>query len=238
MAKGGGMHKKIGILGGLSPESTASYYLYITRTYTERYGNYGYPEIVIYSVSLQKYHDWRNIKRWDLIAEDMVAAARGLEKAGADFGLIATNTMHLVFDEVQGAVKIPFLHLIDVTARAIQMKGCSVVGLLGTKFTMSHNFYRDRLASKGIIAVIPGPEDQETVHTIIEEELVRGVIREDSKRKYLKIIDKMETAGVEGVILGCTEIPLLIHEKDCRLPLFDTTSIHAESALQYALGNP
>jgi aspartate racemase len=231
------MHKKIGILGGLSPESTVSYYLYITRTYTERYGDYSYPEIIIYSVSLQRYHDWRNVDRWDLIAADMIEAARGLERAGADFGIIATNTMHLVFDEVQAAVKIPFLHLIDATAKAIQQKGCSVVGLLGTKFTMSHRFYRDRLAANGITSVAPEAEDQEIVHGIIETELVRGVIKDDSKRKYLQIIRKMEKAGVEGVILGCTKIPLLIQEKDYRLPLFDTTSIHAETALHYAIGD-
>ena len=231
------MYKKIGILGGLSPESTVTYYTYITRTYTERYGDYGYPEIIIYSVSLQKYHDWRNARKWDKIAADIVAAARSLEKAGADFGVIATNTMHLVFDDVQAAVRIPFVHLIDATAKVIQQRGCSTVGLLGTRFTMSKNFYRDRLAAKAVTSTVPNAEDQETIHTIIEKELCRGQIKENSRRKFLQIIEKMQKEGVEGVILGCTEIPLLIQQKHCGLPLFDTTTIHAESALQYAISN-
>lgn len=228
------MHKRIGILGGLSPESTVSYYLYITRTYTERFGDYGYPEIIICSVTLQNYHDWRNLNRWDLIAEDMISAAKRLERAGADFGVIATNTMHLVFDEVQRAVKIPFLHLIDVTVDAIQQKGCSTVGLLGTRFTMSHPFYRDRLAAYGITPLVPGEKDQETLHRIIEDELVRGRIEQDSRNQYLAIIGRLQEAGAQGIILGCTEIPLLIRETDCSMPLFDTATLHAEAALRFA----
>ena len=231
------MHKKIGILGGLSPESTISYYLYITRTYTEQYGDYGYPEIVIYSVTLQNYHDWRSVGKWDKIAEDMIKAAKALEKAGADFGIIATNTMHLVFDEVQAAVQIPFLHLIDATTKSIKEKGCSKVALLGTKFTMSEKFYRDRLTAEGITSIVPNANDQETIHNIIVKELVRGQINDDSRQEYLNIISKMQKNGAEGIILGCTEIPLLIQEKHCNLPLFDTTTIHAEAALQYALAN-
>ena len=231
------MHKKIGILGGLSPESTVVYYTYITRTYTERYGDYGYPEIIIYSVSLQRYHDWRSRDEWDKIAGDMIAAARNLEKAGADFGIIATNTMHIVYDEVQAAVRIPFLHIIDATVKVIREGGYSRVGLLGTKFTMGEDFYRDRLAANGITSMVPSKKDQEMIHRIIVEELVRGRIKEDSRRQYLEIIGKMQKEGVEGIILGCTEIPLLIQEKDCVLPLFDTTAIHAEAALQCALNN-
>lgn len=231
------MHKKIGILGGLSPESTVVYYTYITRTYTERYGDYGYPEIIIYSVSLQRYHDWRSRDEWDKIAGDMIAAARNLEKAGADFGIIATNTMHIVYDEVQAAVRIPFLHIIDATVKVIREGGYSRVGLLGTKFTMGEDFYRDRLAANGITSMVPSKKDQEMIHRIIVEELVRGRIKEDSRRQYLEIIGKMQKEGVEGIILGCTEIPLLIQEKHCVLPLFDTTAIHAEAALQCALNN-
>jgi len=231
------MHKKIGILGGLSPESTVVYYTYITRTYTERYGDYGYPEIIIYSVSLQRYHDWRSRDEWDKIAGDMIAAARNLEKAGADFGIIATNTMHIVYDEVQAAVRIPFIHIIDATVKVIREGGYSRVGLLGTKFTMGEDFYRDRLAANGITSMVPSKKDQEMIHRIIVEELVRGRIKEDSRRQYLEIIGKMQKEGVEGIILGCTEIPLLIQEKHCVLPLFDTTAIHAEAALQCALNN-
>jgi aspartate racemase len=230
------MYRKIGILGGLSPESTISYYSYITRTYTERYGDYSYPEIIIYSVSLEKYHTWRNEGRWDKITDDMISAAGALERAGADFGVLATNTMHLVFDEFQSAVRIPFLNLIDTTTEAIKRRHISAVGLLGTRFTMSHDFFRNRLAEGGITAIVPNAEDQETVHRVIEEELCRGLIREESRREYRAIIDTMRERGAEGVILGCTEIPLLVDEQQCELPLFDTAALHAEKALQYAVG--
>jgi aspartate racemase len=229
------MHKKIGILGGLSPESTVTYYLYITRTYTERFGDYGYPDIVIYSVSLEKYHQWRAQGQWDQIAGDLIRAAKTLEKAGADLLVLATNTMHMVFDQLQAAVRIPLIHIIDATVRVIKAGNHSTVGLLGTKFTMSEAFYRDRLAANGITALVPEDEDQDTVHEIIVRELVRGQIKEDSRVKYLEIINRLAKRGAEGVILGCTEIPLLIHQRDCALPLFDTTEIHAEAALRFAV---
>jgi aspartate racemase len=229
------MHKKIGILGGLSPESTVTYYEYITRTYTDRFGDYGYPEVVVYSVSFQKYVDWGNADRWDEIAKDMINAARALERAGADFGIIATNTMHIVFDEVQAAVGIPFLHLIDATAEAIRSRNISTVGLLGTKFTMGKSFYKDRLAAGGITTIVPDEAGQEIADGIIYEELVRGLIEESSRKRFAKIIDELGERGAEGVILGCTEIPLLVSDDDVSLPLFNTTIIHAEKALQYAV---
>lgn len=229
------MHKRIGILGGLTPESTATYYEYITRTYTERFGDFGYPEIIIYSVTFQKYVDWGNSGQWNEIANDMIEAARSLERAGADFGIIATNTMHMVFDEVQAAVKIPFLHLIDATAEAIKARNFSTVGLLGTRFTMREPFYRDRLAANDITAIVPDMPAQEEVDRVIYEELARGRIVETSRKRFVEIINTLQDRGTEGVILGCTEIPLLISEKDCSLPLFDTTAIHAEKALQYSI---
>jgi aspartate racemase len=236
--KGVQMHKKIGILGGLSPESTVSYYLYITRTYTERFGDYGYPDILIYSVSLEKYHQWRARGQWDRIAEDLIHAARTLENAGADLLILATNTMHLVFDQLQAAVRTPFIHIIDATVRVIKAGHYSTVGLLGTKSTMSEAFFRDRLATSGITALVPDDDDQDTVHEIIVNELVRGQIREDSRQKYLEIINRLAKRGAEGIILGCTEIPLLINQSHCALPLFDTTEIHAEAALQFAVVQP
>jgi aspartate racemase len=229
------MHKRIGILGGLSAESTAYYYTYITRTYTERYGDFSQPEIIIYSVSLQKYLDWRNAGEWGEIAADMISAAKGLERAGADFGIIATNTMHIVFEEVQAAVGIPFLHLVDTTVKVIQQRGYSSVALLGTKFTMNEGFWKDRLAAKDITPIVPNLEDQESVNTVIEEELGRGQFKDNSRREFLDIIGKMASAGAEGVVLGCTEIPMLVQQQHCTLPLFDTSAIHAEAALQYAV---
>jgi aspartate racemase len=228
------MHKRIGILGGMSPESTVAYYEYITRTYTERYGDYGYPEIIIYSVSFQPYVDWPNQDRWDLVAQGLVQAAQKLEAAGADLILIATNTMHLVFDQVQASVQTPMLSLLDAVAEAILARGLETVGLLGTRFTMEKAFYQDALARRGITVLVPDAADREYVNAVIYDELVAGQIRDESRAGFAAIVQRLAERGAEGVILGCTEIPLLIGEADVGLPLFDTTAIHAEAALQYA----
>lgn len=230
------MHKKIGIIGGLSPESTVSYYLHITRTYVERFGDYGYPEIIIYSVNLENYHRWRGENRWDLVAEDLIASAKRLQKAGADFGLIATNTMHKVFDVVKDAVDLPLIHLIDVTAVKAREMGLKNLGLLGTRYTMSDGFYDDRLRPYGLSTIVPPPEDQSIVHKIIVQELVQGRLLENSRREYIRVINELISLGAEGVILGCTEIPLLVKRKDAPVPLLDTAIIHAEAALEYAVG--
>jgi len=228
------VHKTIGILGGMSPESTVAYYEYITRTYTERYGDYGYPEILIHSVSFQPYVDWPNQDRWDLVANGLGEAAQRLEAAGADFILIATNTMHLVFDQIQARVDVPMLSLLDATGEAIQMSGIQTVGLLGTRFTMERSFYQDALARRGISALVPDAGDREFVNRVIYDELVAGQILDASRQGFIEVVQKLEARGAEGVILGCTEIPLLVGESDVGLPLFDTTTIHAEAALQYA----
>ncbi len=229
------MHKKIGIIGGLSPESTVSYYLHITRSYVERFGDYGYPEIIIYSVNLKNYHEWRSQNKWELIVKDLVGAARSLESSGADFGIIATNTMHKVFDLVQSSVSLPFIHIMDATLERIKEKGIHKIGLLGTKYTMREDFYRERLASNGLTTLVPDERDQDVIHQIIVNELVRGKILEESREKYLKIIDQMRQEGAEAIILGCTEIPLLIKQEYCSVPLFDTATIHAEAALEKAI---
>jgi aspartate racemase len=228
------MHKRIGILGGMSPESTVAYYEYITRTYTERYGDYGYPEILIYSVSFQPYVDWPNQDRWDLVAEGLSEAAQTLEAAGADLILIATNTMHLVFDQVQARVDVPMLSLLDITAQAILARGLRTVGLLGTRFAMEKGFYQEALARQGIEVLVPEAEDRAYVNRVIYEELVAGKIRDESRAGFLDVIQKLVAQGAEGVILGCTEIPLLVSEADAGIPLFDTTTLHAEAALTYA----
>ncbi len=229
------MHKKIGILGGMSPESTVEYYQYITHTYTGRFGDYGYPDVIIYSVSFQPYVDWPNNDRWDLVAQGLSEAAQKLEAAGADFIIIATNTMHLVFDEVQASVNVPMLSLLDAVGEAILAREIKTVGLLGTKFTMEKPFYQDALARKSISVLVPDAPDREYVNTIIYEELVAGQIRDESRAGYVTIINKLAARGAEGVILGCTEIPLLVSEADVGVPLFDSTIIHAEAALSYAL---
>ena len=229
------MHKRIGILGGMSPESTVAYYEYITRTYTERFGDYGYPEILIYSVSFQEYVDWPNQDRWDLVAEGLSWAGQKLVEAGADLLLIATNTMHLVFDQVQASVEVPMLSLLDATAEAILARGFHTVGLLGTKFAMEKGFYQDALARRGISTLVPGADDREYVHRVIYDELVAGQIRAESRDGYVAIIRKLVEQGARGIILGCTEIPLLVDEASTGIPLFDTTKIHAEAALNYAV---
>jgi aspartate racemase len=229
------MHKKIGILGGMSPESTVEYYQHITRAYTERFGDYGYPEILVYSVSFQPYVDWPNQGRWDLVAHGLSEAARRLEAAGADFILIATNTMHIVFDEVQASVDVPMLSLLDAVGKAIQARGVDTVGLLGTRFTMEASLFPDSLAPRGIDVLVPGAGDREYVNNVIYDELVAGRIRDESRAGFVRIIDSLAQRGAEGIILGCTEIPLLVREGDAGLPLFDTTTIHAEAALEHAI---
>ena len=231
------MYKKIGIIGGLSPESTVSYYLHITRSFVEQFGNYSYPEIIIYSVNLENYHKWREENRWDLITNDMIAIAKKLKIAGADFGLIATNTMHKIFDDVQRSVDLPLIHLIDVTITKIKQRGLSTVGLLGTKYTMTDGFYTDRLNANNLATVVPEVKDQEIIHRIIVEELSAGKFLDGSKQQYLSIIEKMKKRGAEGIILGCTEIPLLINQDDCDIPIFDTATIHADAALEVALSH-
>ncbi len=230
------MHKRIGILGGMSPESTVEYYQYLTRSYTARYGDYGYPEILIYSVSFQSYVDWPLDERWDLVAQGLSEAAHKLELAGADFIIIATNTMHLVFDQVQARVSVPMLSLLDAVGDAVLARGLERVGLLGTRFAMEKGFYQDALAARGIKVLVPDAADREIVNQVIYEELVAGRIREESRAGYLSIIDRLAERGAEGIILGCTEIPLLVAQSDVALPLFDSTVIHAEAALQFATG--
>jgi aspartate racemase len=230
------MHKRIGILGGMSPESTVEYYQYITRAYTERFGDYGYPEIIIYSVSFQPYVDWPRQDRWDLVAQGLSEAAQILEAAGADFIVIATNTMHLVFDQVQASVSVPMLSLLDAVGDAVLARGMKTVGLLGTKFAMEKGFYQDALARKDITVLVPDEGGREYVNTVIYDELVAGQIRDESRAGFVAIINEISERGAEGVILGCTEIPLLVGEEDAGMPLFDTTVIHAEAALNYALG--
>lgn len=229
------MHKKIGIIGGLSPESTVSYYRHITRTYVERFGDHSYPEIIIYSVNLEQYHRWRSANRWDRVAEDLIAAAQRLRKAGADFALIATNTMHKVFDTVQAGIDFPLIHIIDATAAKAREQGLQKLGLLGTRYTMSDGFYHDRIARCGLSLLVPPPEDQTLVHRIIVEELIQGRLQETSRAAYRRVIEVLIDRGAEGIVLGCTEIPLLIKQEDASVPLLDTAALHADAALAYAL---
>jgi len=229
------LYKRIGILGGMSPESTTIYYEYITRTYRERFGDHGYPEILILSVSFQEFMDWMREDRWDLITEKIVEGLTHLHKGGADFGLIATNTMHAVFDEVEKRSPMPLISIVDATAEEVRKERLQVVGLLGSTFTMGGDFYKKKLLSYSIDTIVPGKKDQEYVNRVIFEELVNGQILQSSRKGFIRIIEDLKDRGVQGVILGCTEIPLLVREEDVDMKLFDTTVIHAEKALNYAI---
>ena len=165
-----------------------------------------------------------------------MAAAKNLENGGADFIVLCTNTMHLVADDIQSAIKIPFLHIADATGQLVKDSGVSKIGLLGTRFTMEEEFYKGRLAKKfGLDVIVPNTQEREIIHRVIYEELVVGEIRQQSKEQYVDIIEQLVDQGTEGVILGCSEIGLLVHYQDCQVPLFDTTRIHTEAAVEYAL---
>lgn len=229
------MYKKIGILGGLTPESTITYYMHIVHRYYELYGDHGYPESIIYGVSFQKYEDWMNNEDWDSIENALLGGLKSLKQAGADFAVIATNTMHILFDKLQARIDIPLISIVDATAEAIKKEGFKKVGLIGTQFSMTKPFYREGLAKHGIEVVTPNKEDQDYIVKVIFEELSIGKIREESREGYLKIINKLVSKGAEGIVLGCTEIPLLIRQKDTDVKVFDTATVHAEKALQYAI---
>lgn len=232
---GHSMHRRIGILGGMSPESTTVYYEHITRRYTEQFGDYGYPEILIYSVCFQQFVDWQQAGRWDEAAREMARALEALRAAGADFGLIATNTMHIVFDAVQQAVRMPLVSIIEATAAGVLAAGVRTAGLLGTVFTMREPFFREGLARAGVAVRVPAPDDQDRMNHVIYQELCRGEIRDESRRYFREVIARLQADGAEGIILGCTEIPLLVRPEDSAVPLFNTTLLHAEQALRRAL---
>lgn len=229
------MHKKIGILGGLTPESTVTYYQHIVRRYQELFGDHGYPEIIIYSVSFQKFENWMEEEDWDSIKEALLDGLRSVEAAGADFAVIATNTMHILFNELQEKSPIPLISIIEATAEAIKREGMDTVGLLGTRFTMEKPFYKEGLEKHGIGVLVPEKADRDYINKVVFEELSRGVLRSESRNKYLRIIEGLMGRGAQGIVLGCTEIPLLVTPEHTSVKLFDTAVIHAEKALEFAI---
>jgi aspartate racemase len=228
--------KTIGILGGMGPESTVTYYEYITQTYYRRFGNYAFPEIVIYSVRFQEFVDLFTEGKWEIVSDKAVQGLERLRKAGANFGIMATNTLHAAFDRIQEKSPLPIISIMEPVVEAIKVEGMHCVGLLATIFTMKNRFYFDRLAKEGIKALVPTEEDQQTIQKIIVSELTMGQKTAESKEIFLRIIKDLQKAGAQGIILGCTEIPLLLTQQDCALRLFDSTSLHAESALRHATG--
>lgn len=228
--------KTIGLIGGMSWESSIKYYQIINETVRAKLGGLHSTKSIMYSVDFAEIETLQHQGRWAEAAHLMIAAAQSLERGGVDFILFCTNTMHKVADEVQKHIRIPILHIADATAQAIKGRGMKKIGLLGTKFTMEDNFYRGRLVQKhSFEVIIPNSEERVIVHRVIYEELCAGEIRQPSKKKYVEIMERLASQGAEGIILGCTEIGLLVQEKDGRVPLFDTTTIHAVAAVEYAL---
>lgn len=227
--------KKIGLIGGMSWASTVEYYRIINELVEKELGGFHSAELILYSVDFAPIELYQRTNQWDQAAEVLRDAAQSLERAGADMILLCGNTMHKIADAVQNAVHIPFIHIVDVTAEAIIEKNLKKVALLGTQFTMEQDFFRNRLESHGLEVVIPEEEDRKTIHNIIYDELCKGIILEQSKQKYLEIIDRLKEKEIEGIILGCTEIGLLIQQEDTPIPLFNTVDAHASSAVKLAL---
>lgn len=228
--------KTIGLLGGMSWESTLEYYRLLNRMTAERLGGLSSAKIVMHSVNFAECVPLLQAGDWDSLASMLGDAARNLASIGADMIVICTNTMHRVADEVREAAGLPLVHIGEAAAARAARAGMTAVGLLGTKPTMELEFYRDKLAAKGIETLVPDAEDRETVHRVIFEELVLGVFREPSRLEYLRIMDDLHGRGAQGIVLGCTEIPLLVSAEHTDLPLLDTTAIHAEAAIDLALG--
>ena len=225
----------IGFLGGMSWESSAEYYRLANQTVRERLGGLHSARCILYSVDFAEIERMQAEGRWDEAAAALGTAAKSLESAGADFVVLCTNTMHKVADGVAAAIGIPLLHIGDTTATAVKDAGVRRVGLLGTGFTMAEPFYADRLRSHGLDVIVPSPEDQATVHRIIYDELCLGVVRDESREAYRRVIRSLVDAGAEGVIYGCTEIELLVGPEDSDVPVFPTTRLHVEAAVDRAL---
>ena len=228
--------KTIGLLGGMSWESTVSYYQAINKGVKEKLGGLHSAKICLYSVDFDEIEKLQHQGNWQQTAVILSKAAQSIQAGGADFLLICTNTMHKVADEIQKNISIPLLHIADATAQKLMADGIIKVGLLGTRFTMDQDFYKGRLTEKfGIDVIVPNQVDQTTVHDIIYKELCLGNIQDNSRQQYLAIIDKLRSQGAQAVILGCTEIALLVQQKNTHVKLYDTTEIHAASAVERAL---
>ncbi|RLE60407.1 MAG: aspartate racemase [Thermoprotei archaeon] len=226
----------IGLIGGVSWHSTLDYYRIINEEVNRRLGGIHSAKILLYSLDLGEIKELQNQGRREDVEKILVDAAKKLERGGADFGLICANTLHMYFDAISRSVSIPFIHIADATAEKIREVGLKRVGLLGTLPTMELGFYRDRLAEHGIEVIVPSREDRVEVDRIIFEELVVGKFLETSKKRLVDIIDRLVEMGAEGVILGCTELPLILRNAEVDIPLFDTTRIHALKAVELSLG--
>ena len=230
--------KTIGLIGGMSWESTLPYYRIVNERVRDRLGGLHSARIVLYSVDFDEVERLQHANDWDAAGRLLAHAAVGVEAAGADFLALCTNTMHRVAPAIEAAVAIPLLHIADPTAAAVKAAGLRTIGLLGTAFTMEQPFYRDRLADRhGLRVVVPDAEERAHVHRVIYDELCRGRIEAASRDAYRRIMAKLVACGAEGIILGCTEISLLVSPQDATVPLFDTTALHARGIAEHALAD-
>lgn len=228
--------KTIGLIGGMSWESSLEYYRIVNETVKEKLGGLHSCKCLMYSVDFGVIEALQHQNKWDELTKLMIEAAQNLKHGGADFIVICTNTMHKMAPEIETATGLNILHIADVTGAAISKDQIQKVGLLGTRFTMEGDFYKKRLKDNyDIEVIIPEDADRQIIHDIIYNELCLGIIKDDSRQKYIDIINKLYAKGAEGIILGCTEIPLLIKQSDVLIPVYDTTKIHAESAVDFAL---
>jgi aspartate racemase len=230
--------KTLGLIGGMSSESTVPYYRIVNRTVNERLGGLHSAKVILYSVDFAEIEALQHTGNWAEAGLLLAGAARGLEAAGADLIVLCTNTMHKVAPAIESAVRIPLLHIADPTAAAIKRAGIAVVGLLGTRFTMEEPFYRQRLTDRhGLRVLVPDDADRTVIHRVIYEELCAGVVSAASRDAYRGIIARLVEGGAQAIILGCTEISLLVAEADSAVPLFDTTELHARAAALWALSH-
>jgi len=227
--------KTIGLIGGMSWESSSEYYRIINEEVKNRLGGLHSAKCVLYSVDFEEIEICQRNGEWGKAAQILANAARSLEKAGADFIVICTNTMHKIADDIQAGISIPLLHIADITAEQVLLNGIKTVGLLGTRYTMEQDFYKSRLENQSIKVLIPKETDREIVNTVIYRELCLGQIIDSSRVSYKRIIEDLIKQGAEGIILGCTEIGLLVKSEDSTVPLYDTTLIHAIGAVNFSL---
>ena len=228
--------KTIGLIGGMSWESSLEYYRIINETTKKKLGGFHSAKSILYSVDFEEIERLQHQGQWDELTKIMIRAAQSLEGAGADLLVICTNTMHKMAEDVQASIRMPLLHIADATAMQIQLENFHTVGLLGTKFTMEQDFYRGRLSEKfGLKVLIPADDEREIIHRVIYDELCLGQTKESSRAEYIRIINNLVDRGAQGIILGCTEIPLLVKQADVAVPIFDTTTIHAQYAVEEAL---
>ncbi|MDP4153948.1 MAG: aspartate/glutamate racemase family protein [Bacillota bacterium] len=228
--------KKIGLIGGMSCESTLDYYKIINETVKKKLGGFHSAECLLYSVDFDQIERLQHEDRWEDLTGIMIDAANRLKCGGADFIVICTNTMHKMADDIERSTGLKVLHIAECAGEKIAEKGIKKVGLLGTKFTMEQDFYKKVLKDKfDIDVVIPDEKARNTVHDVIYSELCKGIVKAESKKEYIKIINGLASKGAKAIVLGCTEIPILIKQEDVSIPVFDTTRIHAESAVEFAL---